>query len=63
MLRTIKNGVFVIKNEFGELESCNQFTRDGKDNGLNPANVIEDQFDWHNVFTGQYYMGDISYKG
>ena len=34
-----------------------------KDNGLNPANVIEDQFDWHNVFTGQYYMGDITYKG
>ena len=53
---------YVLKNEFGEMESCNQFTKDGADNGLIPPNVIEDQFDWHNTFVGQYYMGDISYK-
>ena len=29
---------------------------------MNPANVVEDQFDWHNIFIGQYYMGDVSYK-
>ena len=65
------------------MSSCNEFTRDGKDNGkariislktldletsVNnwvqiPANIIEDQLDYHNMFVGQYYMGDVTYKG
>jgi hypothetical protein len=34
-----------------------------KDNGLTVANIVEDHVDWHNVFVGQYNLGDISYKG
>jgi len=45
------------------MESCFQFKSDGSDNGAIPANLIETQFDWHNMFVGQYYVGDISYKG
>eukprot|EP00913_Durusdinium_trenchii_P018642 g17517.t3 len=41
-----------------DMGSCGEFTQDGRDNGLSPANVIEDQFDWHNDFVGQYSMGD-----
>lgn len=36
-----------------DMGSCGEFTQDGRDNGLSPANVIEDQFDWHNDFVGQ----------
>ena len=36
-----------------DMGSCGEFTEDGRDNGLIPANVIEDQFDWHNDFVGQ----------
>ena len=53
---------FVVKNEQGKLESCSQFKVDGSDNGAVPASFIEDQFDWHNMFVGQYAVGDISYK-
>jgi len=28
---------------------------------VTPPNFIEDHFDWHNTFNGQYSMGDISY--
>jgi len=41
--------------------SCAEFTEDGRDNGLAPANVIEDEFDYHNMFIGAYAMGDVSY--
>eukprot|EP00437_Effrenium_voratum_P009909 CAMPEP_0181428788 /NCGR_PEP_ID=MMETSP1110-20121109/16861_1 /TAXON_ID=174948 /ORGANISM="Symbiodinium sp., Strain CCMP421" /LENGTH=1773 /DNA_ID=CAMNT_0023552029 /DNA_START=37 /DNA_END=5358 /DNA_ORIENTATION=- len=44
-----------------DMGTCSEFTEDGRDNGLNPANVIEDQFDWHNEFVGQYSMGDIAF--
>ena len=37
-----------------DMGTCSEFTEDGRDNGLNPANVIEDQFDWHNEFVGQH---------
>jgi len=40
---------------------CGAFTEDGTDNGVVPANVIEDEFDWHNMFVGGYANGDISY--
>ena len=36
-----------------DMGSCGEFTEEGRDNGLTPANVIEDQFDWHNDFVGQ----------
>ena len=42
-----RNG-FVI-----DMGSCGEFTEDGRDNGLIPANVIEDQFDCHNDVVGQ----------
>merc|ERR1712107_367394 len=42
-----------------DMASCREFTSDGRDNGLVPANVVEDEFDWHNLFVGQYSMGDI----
>jgi len=45
-----------------DMGSCSEFTEDGRDNGLVPANVIEDQFDWHNDFVGQYSMGDIAFR-
>ena len=38
-----------------DMGSCGEFTEDGRDNGLTPANVIEDQFDWHNDFVGQQH--------
>ena len=47
---------FVERNGFVvDMGSCSEFTEDGRDNGLVPANVIEDQFDWHNDFVGQYH--------
>jgi len=44
----------------GPKPDCEEFTDDGNDNG-DAANLIEDQFDWHNQFVGGYYMGDISW--
>eukprot|EP00933_Yihiella_yeosuensis_P028748 TRINITY_DN22577_c0_g2_i1.p1 TRINITY_DN22577_c0_g2~~TRINITY_DN22577_c0_g2_i1.p1 ORF type:complete len:1594 (+),score=244.66 TRINITY_DN22577_c0_g2_i1:990-5771(+) len=44
-----------------DMGSCAEFTSTGKDNGVVPANVIEDEFDWHNQFVGQYSMGDIAF--
>ena len=40
-------------------KSCNQFTADGEDNGL--VSVIEDNLDYHNIFSGGYDFGDISF--
>eukprot|EP00928_Gymnodinium_smaydae_P064950 TRINITY_DN4816_c0_g1_i1.p1 TRINITY_DN4816_c0_g1~~TRINITY_DN4816_c0_g1_i1.p1 ORF type:complete len:1034 (-),score=94.12 TRINITY_DN4816_c0_g1_i1:368-3340(-) len=40
-------------------ESCKAYTADGRDNGANPPNVIEDEFDYHNMFVGAYDMGNI----
>jgi len=42
-----------------DMASCQEFTSDGRDNGLVPANVVEDEFDWHNLFVGQYSLGDV----
>eukprot|EP00928_Gymnodinium_smaydae_P064952 TRINITY_DN4816_c0_g2_i1.p1 TRINITY_DN4816_c0_g2~~TRINITY_DN4816_c0_g2_i1.p1 ORF type:complete len:1122 (-),score=90.09 TRINITY_DN4816_c0_g2_i1:315-3596(-) len=53
MLKRDSNG-FVT-----DWSSCNAYTADGKDNGMNPANVIEDEFDYHNMFVGAYDMGNI----
>merc|ERR550534_2703644 len=41
--------------------TCQEFTVDGADNGLQPANVVKDEFDWHNMFVGQYNMGDVQF--
>ena len=51
---------YVVKNEQGQMESCNEFKADGSDNGL--TCFIEDNVDWHNMFVGQYAVGDISYR-
>ena len=42
--------------------SCDEFTSDGGDNGVSPANVIEDSFEWHNMFVGAYALGDMQYR-
>mmetsp|Transcript_35303 Transcript_35303/g.94015 ORF Transcript_35303/g.94015 Transcript_35303/m.94015 type:complete len:1048 (-) Transcript_35303:226-3369(-) len=42
--------------------SCDEFTSDGQDNGVSPANVIEDSFEWHNMFVGAYSLGDVQYR-
>jgi len=39
--------------------SCAAFLPDGTDNGADSPGLIEDQFDWHNMFVGQYDAGDI----
>jgi len=41
--------------------SCDEFKPDGADNGVVPANVVEDEFDYHNMFVGQYSMGDVAF--
>lgn len=52
----------VLRNINGYITGgCGEFTETGEDNGVVPANVIEDEFDWHNMFVGQYSGGDISY--
>eukprot|EP00440_Ansanella_granifera_P037063 gb/GFBE01040220.1/.p1 GENE.gb/GFBE01040220.1/~~gb/GFBE01040220.1/.p1 ORF type:complete len:1500 (+),score=225.46 gb/GFBE01040220.1/:1-4500(+) len=40
-------------------ESCKWFTPDGRDNGF--VNEIRDEFNWHNIYVGQYAMGDIQF--
>jgi parallel beta-helix repeat protein len=42
-----------------DFASCDITTKDGTDNGL--LSVIEDQFEWHQGFIGQYSLGDIQY--
>jgi len=42
-------------------DSCEEFTASGMDNGVVPSNIIEDEFDFHNTFVGQYSMGDVMY--
>jgi len=42
--------------------SCSELTADGHDNGVQPANLIEDQLDYHNLFVGQYDLGDVEYR-
>jgi hypothetical protein len=39
--------------------TCDPFLPDGTDNGADEPSLIEDEFDWHNVFVGQYDVGDI----
>ena len=36
------------------------FDKEGNDNGL--TTVIEDQLDYHNIFTGGYDFGDFHFK-
>ena len=55
-----KNGL-VSELPFGPQPSCGEFNNDGLDNGISTANLIEDQFDWHNTFIGGYFMGDVSF--
>ncbi|CAE7214444.1 unnamed protein product [Symbiodinium pilosum] len=39
----------------------NEVTPDGRDSGLIPANIVEDELDWHNEFVGQYTLSDVRY--
>ena len=57
-----ENGL-VSEVQFGPKPSCEEFLDSGEDNGISPAILIEDQFDWHNSFVGGYFFGDISFKG
>ncbi|CAE7289499.1 PKHD1L1 [Symbiodinium sp. CCMP2592] len=42
--------------------SCfNEVTPTGQDAGVVPANVVEDELDWHNEFVGQYILTDVRY--
>ena len=54
----------LIRDEHGyvvdDRKSCGYFDDEGNDNGL--TTVIENQFDYHNIFTGGYDFGDISFK-
>eukprot|EP00122_Pirum_gemmata_P007993 Pgem_evm1s7355 len=43
-------------------DSCKEFKKDGSDNGVKPANKVENGLDYHNMFVGQYTLGDIKYK-
>ena len=36
-------------------------TPEGADSGVVPANVVEDELDWHNEFVGQYVLTDVRY--
>ena len=40
--------------------TCDAFDEHGKDNGK--LTVIEDSLEWHNLFVGQYTLGDIQFK-
>jgi hypothetical protein len=55
MLKLDENGLLT------DPASCNALTADGKDNGVVPANVVEDEFNWHCHHVGQYDMGDVSF--
>ncbi|CAE8605090.1 unnamed protein product [Polarella glacialis] len=39
--------------------SCEAFTDDGRDNGV--VREIRDEFNWHNMFVGQYAIGDLQF--
>jgi hypothetical protein len=52
----------LVRDDDGMVVSgCGEFKADGSDNGLSPANIIQDQVDWHNMFSGQYSLGDIAF--
>ena len=55
-----ENGL-ISKVPYAYKPSCDEFTAEGHDNGVSMPNLIEDQFDWHNTFTGGYFFGDISW--
>ena len=40
--------------------TCDAFDEHGNDNGK--LTVIEDSLEWHNLFVGQYTLGDIQFK-
>jgi len=44
-----------------DMGSCSEFTMEGADNGVKPANTIEDGLDWHNMFVGAFGLGDVSF--
>ena len=64
MLHRDENG-YLVRNTDGETDwdSCEELTKDGHDNGLYPANVIEDHLDCRNTFVGQYSTIDAEYRG
>jgi hypothetical protein len=39
--------------------SCDEFTSDGRDNGV--VNEVRDEFDYHNDMVGQYTLGDVQF--
>jgi len=54
----------LIRDSNGYVEdagSCSEFTTEGADNGLVPANMIEDGLDWHNMYSGGLGLGDVSF--
>lgn len=57
MLPRDENG-FVADIENPTSNCFNEVDADGKDTGLVPANVVEDELDWHNEFVGQYTLTD-----
>merc|ERR1712151_854500 len=40
-------------------KSCDEFTSDGRDNGV--VNEVHDELDYHNQYVGQYAMGDVQF--
>lgn len=61
MLPRDENG-FVADIENPTSNCFNEVDADGKDTGLVPANVVEDELDWHNEFVGQYTLTDVRYS-
>ena len=52
----------LIAGPDGELfASCAEFDADGNDNGVSPAVVVTASMEWHNLFVGQYHLGDIRF--
>ena len=60
MLPRDENG-FVADIENPTSSCFNEVDADGKDTGLVPANIVEDELDWHNEFVGQYTLTDVRY--
>ena len=40
-------------------DSCKWFTQEGADNGV--VNEVRDEVNWHNIYVGQYAIGDIQF--
>eukprot|EP00937_MAST-01D_sp_MAST-1D-sp2_P007037 g7037.t1 len=44
---------------YADLATCGEFKPDGSDNGAVPPHAIEDSLEFHQLFVGQYTMGDV----